>query len=334
MLITLKRMAISGFSSTLSLAIVSWSACSAAISLEDRGDHLARPAPLGPEVDEDGLVEPRDGLVEGGGGEGDDAMRPWSGPFGVRTDDATGVERRPGEPAFLEPSVDRRTPAASARCSVWLICLEPALGVDGGHAARAGGGDRLAVGVVLHVAAGEDAVDVGVRRAGLGDEVAVVVHVEHALEQVGVGPMADGDEQAGDRQRVVSGSLRPWPVSTHATRDPRSIVPSSSADMSPATLIADAGSQKIPASAGSAAYASSSCASERLIMRPPDSAIAGQRLVAHARRYGSRSRSSPDARRVRHRRAARNRRPASRASAAVHRCVPALVHSVSPSSTR
>ena len=40
--------------------------------------------------------------------------------------------------------------------------FEPAFAVDGCHAAGAGGGDGLAVGVVLHVAAGEDAVDVGV----------------------------------------------------------------------------------------------------------------------------------------------------------------------------
>ena len=40
---------------------------------------------------------------------------------------------------------------------------EPALGVDGRHAARAGGGDGLAVDVVLDVAAGEDAFDVGGR---------------------------------------------------------------------------------------------------------------------------------------------------------------------------
>ena len=44
--------------------------------------------------------------------------------------------------------------------------LEPALGVDGGHAAGAGGGDGLAVDVVLDVAAGEDAVDVGGGRPG------------------------------------------------------------------------------------------------------------------------------------------------------------------------
>ena len=36
---------------------------------------------------------------------------------------------------------------------------------------------------------------------GCGDEVAVLVHVEHAGEQVGVGAVADRDEQAGDGQR-------------------------------------------------------------------------------------------------------------------------------------
>ena len=72
------------------------------------------------------------------------------------TGGATGADRR-GIPA-----VDR------TYCSmhgVSGVVLEPALGVDGGHAARAGGGDRLAVGVVLDVAAGEDALDVRRRRA-------------------------------------------------------------------------------------------------------------------------------------------------------------------------
>src|SRR5687767_7077676 len=55
--------------------------------------------------------------------------------------------------------------------------LQVPLGVDGGHAAGAGGGDGLAVDVVLDVAAREDA-----RHARLGavvgDEVAVGVHLE------------------------------------------------------------------------------------------------------------------------------------------------------------
>ena len=109
---------------------------------------------------------------------------------------ATGTGRRHSRP------LDEHQPTVRRVSAVAVLRFEPALGVDGGHAARAGGGDRLAVGVVLHVAAGEHA-----RRCWCTSsraaviEVAVVVHVEEALEQVGVGPVADGDEQAGDRQR-------------------------------------------------------------------------------------------------------------------------------------
>ena len=55
-----------------------------------------------------------------------------------------------------------------------VLGFEPAFGVDRRHATAAGGGDRLAVRVILDVAAGEHAVDVGVGRVGLGDQVARV----------------------------------------------------------------------------------------------------------------------------------------------------------------
>ncbi len=84
---------------------------------------------------------------------------------------------------------------------------EEALGVDGGHAAGAGGGDRLAVDVVGDVAAGEDARDLGGGRARLHLQVAGGVHVEQAPEQLGVRLVADGDEEAARRHladRVVA----------------------------------------------------------------------------------------------------------------------------------
>ena len=56
MLMTSKRRARSGLSSTLTLATRSLSACSPAISSRIGRDHLARSAPLGPEVDEHRLV--------------------------------------------------------------------------------------------------------------------------------------------------------------------------------------------------------------------------------------------------------------------------------------
>src|SRR6185312_5953579 len=100
---------------------------------------------------------------------------------------ADGLARRPfGSPRSTAPR-RWRFPRRAARELVGSVMLgfEPAFGVDGGHAARTGGGDGLAVGVVLHVATHEHALDVRRRRAGLGDQVPVVVHLEDALEQVG-----------------------------------------------------------------------------------------------------------------------------------------------------
>src|SRR3954462_2278664 len=71
---------------------------------------------------------------------------------------------------------------------------EELLGVEGGHAAGAGGGDRLAVDLVHAVAAGEDARDVGAGGAGLDFYVAAGVELELSLEQLGRGRVADGDE--------------------------------------------------------------------------------------------------------------------------------------------
>ena len=51
------------------------------------------------------------------------------------------------------------------------------LGVDGGHAAGTGRGNRLAVDVVLHIAASEDAGDVRAR-AHVRDDVAVGIQFE------------------------------------------------------------------------------------------------------------------------------------------------------------
>src|SRR5579859_6594892 len=75
--------------------------------------------------------------------------------------------------------------------------LEPALGVDGRLAAITGSGHRLPVAVVVDIAGDEDALD---RRASLADhpQVAALIGLELADEEVGVRLVADGDEQAPD----------------------------------------------------------------------------------------------------------------------------------------
>ena len=66
--------AMSGFSSTLTLATDELVGVLGGDLVEDGGDALARPAPLGPEVDQDRLVGRGDGFGEAGLGEGADGV--------------------------------------------------------------------------------------------------------------------------------------------------------------------------------------------------------------------------------------------------------------------
>src|SRR4051794_16993069 len=104
-----------------------------------------------------------------------------------------------GSPAWSPPSSDLRRLAA--REPVGLDrgrgIAEVALGVEGAHAAGAGGGDGLAVGVVDDVADREDPVEVGAGRAGLDLDVAVLVDIDLVLDDLRAGHVADRDEGAG-----------------------------------------------------------------------------------------------------------------------------------------
>ena len=74
------------------------------------------------------------------------------------------------------------------------------LGLQRGHAAHAGGGDGLAIGLVGDVTGGEHAGNIGRGRVRRGDEIAVRFHRQLALEQLGRWRVADGDEDAVDGQ--------------------------------------------------------------------------------------------------------------------------------------
>src|SRR5580700_2798010 len=75
------------------------------------------------------------------------------------------------------------------------VLFQELFGIEGGHAAGARGGNGLAVAMVLHIASDEHTGDGG-QGAVFGDEVAVGVHLQLALEDGGVGIVADGDEDA------------------------------------------------------------------------------------------------------------------------------------------
>ena len=84
-----------------------------------------------------------------------------------------------------------------------VLDLEPAFGVDGAHAAGAGGRDGLAVDVVLNVAHGKHAGHVGVGAAGLGEDVPQLVEIQDPLEDLGIGEMADAQKEAVAGQLVL-----------------------------------------------------------------------------------------------------------------------------------
>ena len=66
------------------------------------------------------------------------------------------------------------------------------------HAARAGSGDGLPIGAVLHVASVENAGDVR-PCAALGDDVAVGVKRDLAIQEFRIRDMPNSDEEAVDR---------------------------------------------------------------------------------------------------------------------------------------
>src|SRR5690606_21146954 len=77
---------------------------------------------------------------------------------------------------------------------------EVTLGVERGGTARAGRRDRLAVGVVDHVTGTEDAGKARAGRRRLDLQVALLVELQLALDQLGARVVPDGDEQARHRQ--------------------------------------------------------------------------------------------------------------------------------------
>src|SRR5579863_9578578 len=80
----------------------------------------------------------------------------------------------------------------------WILAFllfEPAFEVNSGSTTITGGGDGLAIAVVGHITGGEDARDVGHGMFNRHD-ISGLIHMNDALEQIGIGLMADGEEKA------------------------------------------------------------------------------------------------------------------------------------------
>src|SRR3954466_7454947 len=90
---------------------------------------------------------------------------------------------------------------------VWRHVAEEPLRVEGALGPAAGGGDRLAVGVVDHVADGEDARELRLGGRLLAHDPALVVEVDLALDQLRARPVADRDERTADLELLLLASL-------------------------------------------------------------------------------------------------------------------------------
>src|SRR3954447_13359363 len=156
-----------------SLAIVSLSPCSAAISSSTGATILHGPHHSAQKSTSTGLSLPSTSLAK---------------LVSVTVTVLPAIGRSPSRLAWKcsvgEP-IERRFYARPTEGSALVEGLgEPALGVDGRSGAGTRRGDRLAVDVVDDVAAGEDTVDVGARARVLDLDVALVVELELAGEQL------------------------------------------------------------------------------------------------------------------------------------------------------
>ncbi len=80
---------------------------------------------------------------------------------------------------------------------------QESLAVECCHAARTGGRHGLTVRRVFHVARGEYALDAGLRRRALDLDIALGIECELTLENVGVGVVSYGQEEARDVDRAL-----------------------------------------------------------------------------------------------------------------------------------
>ena len=81
------------------------------------------------------------------------------------------------------------------------LLRQPALRIDRRHRARAGGGHRLSIDMVLDIPGCKDTLKARIRGTRLRSDVADLIHIEPVLKKRGVGLVANGDEQALNRQR-------------------------------------------------------------------------------------------------------------------------------------
>ena len=93
------------------------------------------------------------------------------------------------------PRASVRADFSAIQTTLNTVVGEKMLRVQCSHAARSGGGNGLAIDVIVHVSGREDALDVG-PAAVLDDQIAFGIHVELAFKYRCIRIMPDAEENA------------------------------------------------------------------------------------------------------------------------------------------
>ena len=127
---------------------------------------------------------------------------PRHAPRGIVGGNPAGKSRAIGELEERRPEHGtlRLCPRAicAARSTLIVVLFQELFRVHGGHAPGTRGGDGLPVAMILHIAGDENAGNLR-QAAVFGDQIAVRVHFQLALEHLGVGIVPDGHEESVDR---------------------------------------------------------------------------------------------------------------------------------------
>src|SRR5579864_1103025 len=84
------------------------------------------------------------------------------------------------------------------------VVFQPSFDIDRRHATSAGGRNCLTIAPVSEIPGGKDPVDTGCRGTSPREDITVVVHSNLAPEDVAVGYMAYGHENASDGQDLLT----------------------------------------------------------------------------------------------------------------------------------
>src|SRR5260370_4756962 len=84
---------------------------------------------------------------------------------------------------------------------IFTKALEPAFSINCGATAVPGGGDCLTIAMISYIACGKNTWNIR-HRVFNGNDISNLIHIKNVLEQVGIRPMSNGQEETLYRQNT------------------------------------------------------------------------------------------------------------------------------------